>query len=142
MTTTDPLVRAALGARAHAHCPYSGFAVGCAVLAADGTVVTGANVENASFTLGLCAERVAVFAAVTRGIRSIERIAIVTDADHPVYPCGACRQILYEFAPDAALVLATTKGREATCTVRDLLPHPFGAADFAPPAPRDAKDRG
>ena len=129
----DRLVAAALSARRNAHCPYSGFAVGCAVEAADGTVVTGANVENASFTLGLCAERVAVFSAVARGLRDLRRIAVVTGADHPVAPCGACRQILYEFAPDADLVLATVGGARRTLRVADLLPEPFGPDDFTPP---------
>ncbi len=132
----DPLVAAALAARDHAHCPYSGFAVGCAVEAHDGTVVTGANVENASFTLGLCAERVALFAALARGLRDFRRIAVVTGADHPVAPCGACRQILYEFAADASLVLATAAGARRAMRVRDLLPEPFGPDDFSPPGGR------
>lgn len=129
------LIAAATAARAAARCPYSGFAVGCALRDAGGQIWTGANVENASYTLGLCAERVALFYALTHGARVIDRVAVVTGAAAPTSPCGACRQILYEFAPDAALVLVTTAGAITRVTVRDLLPLAFDADALGPRDP-------
>ncbi len=124
------LVDAAAAARTHARCPYSRFAVGCAALDDRGHLYRGANVENASYTLGLCAERVTLFHAVTSGAGAIQAVAIVTGADEPTYPCGACRQILWELAPKATLVLATTGGAQTHTTVAALLPHPFDDHDL------------
>lgn len=137
MTPADDeaaLIAAAAAARGAARCTYSGFAVGCALRDQDGRIWTGANVENASYTLGLCAERVAIFYALTHGARTIDRIAIITGADAPTSPCGACRQILYEFAPDAELVLVTTSGAIQRARVRDLLPLAFDASALTPRA--------
>lgn len=139
MTAADPreaaLVAAAVEARGHARCPHSGFAVGCALRDAGGAIWTGANVENASYTLGLCAERVALFYALTHGAAAIEAVAVVTGADVPAPPCGACRQILFEFAADADLVLVTTNGALLRSRVRDLLPLAFDASFLAPRVP-------
>ena len=107
----DPLIAAAMEARTRAFAPFSHFHVGAAVLAEDGTIVAGCNVESASFGLTMCAERVAVFAGVARGFRRLTRVAIVTDSPTPTPPCGACRQVLWEFAPDAEVVLANLSGK-------------------------------
>jgi len=125
------LLDAAAAARAAAICPHSNFAVGAALLASDGTVWTGANVENASYTLGLCAERVAIFYALTHGARDFTAVAVVTGAATPSTPCGACRQILLEFAADATVVTATTAGETMRTSVRALLPFGFDASSLA-----------
>jgi cytidine deaminase len=123
----DALIAAAWKAREAALCRYSGFAVGAAIEDGDGTVWTGANVENASWTLGLCAERVAIFYAVTHGARDFRRIVVVTDTPQPTSPCGACRQILHELAPGAEIVMATRTGAR-TLRVAELLPFAFDDA--------------
>jgi len=125
--TTDPLVAAAAEARLKAFAPYSHFLVGAALEADDGTIVPGCNVESASYGLTTCAERVAVFAGVARGFRCFKRVAVVTDTPTPTPPCGACRQVLWEFAPDAEVVLANLTGTVLRFTMRDLLPHAFDA---------------
>ena len=124
------LQAAAWQAREGALCPFSRFAVGAAILDGAGRVWTGANVENASYTLGLCAERVALFYALTHGARDIRCVTVVTGAATPSSPCGACRQILFEFAADATLVSATADGQVLRTTVRALLPHGFDASSL------------
>lgn len=121
----DELVRLAAGARAHAYAPYSRFAVGAAVLAGSGRVYTGCNVENASFSHTCCAERVAVFKAVSEGETAVRAVAIVTDTSPPAGPCGACRQVLHEFGADATVALANPAGELRSTTVRALLPDGF-----------------
>ncbi len=108
-----------------AYAPYSGFRVGAALLAADGSIATGCNVENASYPAGVCAERVALGAAVTAGHREFLAIAIATEAQEPTPPCGICRQALVEFAPDLVVLSVTRGGGEARWTLRDLVPHAF-----------------
>lgn len=127
---TDALLAAAREVRAAAVCPHSGFAVGAALRDDEGRVWTGANVENASYTLGLCAERVALFYALTHGARGFREVAVVTGASTPTSPCGACRQLLLEFAPAATLVTATLSGERLATTVRELLPHGFDASSL------------
>jgi cytidine deaminase len=124
---TDPLVAAAAEAREQAFAPFSHFRVGAALEAPDGTIVPGCNVESASYGLTMCAERVAVFAGVARGFRCFKRVAVVTDTPTPTPPCGACRQILWEFAPDAEVLLANLSGTVLRFTVKELIPHAFDA---------------
>jgi cytidine deaminase len=131
--TTDPLIGAATEARAMAFAPFSHFQVGAAVLAEDGTIVPGCNVESASYGLTMCAERVAVFAGVARGYRCFQRVAIVTDTPTPTPPCGACRQVLWEFAPEAEVLLANLSGKVLKFTVRELIPHAFDRKQLGEP---------
>lgn len=123
--TDDELIEQAMQARQRAYAPYSGFAVGAAVLAASGRVITGCNVENASYGLTICAERVALFKALSEGIRDFRRLAVVTDTGELTFPCGACRQVLWEFSPDLVVVVANLRGERQTHLLRDLLPAPF-----------------
>jgi len=129
--TPDPLIAAATEVRTKAFAPFSHFQVGAAVLAEDGTIVPGCNVESASYGLTMCAERVAVFSGVARGYRCFKRIAVVTDAPTPTPPCGACRQVLWEFAPDAEVVLANLVGVVIRYTVRELIPLAFDAKQLS-----------
>jgi cytidine deaminase len=115
----------AASAMAHAYAPYSNFRVGAALLTSDGSVVEGCNVENASYPAGSCAERVAVGAAIARGLREFVALAVVTEATEPTPPCGVCRQVLMEFAPELPVLSATLGGAEARWSVSDLLPHAF-----------------
>jgi cytidine deaminase len=119
------LVAAARAVRDLAYAPYSGFRVGAALASVDGTIVTGCNVENASYTMTLCAERGAVMAAVASGMRGFAALAIVTEAPEPVAPCGGCRQVLVEFAPDVEIISVGAGGVERRWRLTDLLPEPF-----------------
>ena len=125
MPAADPLVAAARRARRRAIAPYSGFAVGAALETADGVVVTGCNIENATYGLTICAERVAMFTALAAGHRRFTRIAVVADTAEPTPPCGPCRQILWEFAGDIEVVLANLRRRTGRHRLSDLLPMPF-----------------
>lgn len=125
MSGSDTLVALARAARAHAVADYSGFRVGAALETADGVIVAGCNIENATYGLTLCAERVAMFKALSDGHRTFRRIAVVADTVAPTPPCGACRQILWEFAGDIEVVLANLEGVTARLTLAELLPHPF-----------------
>lgn len=118
------LEQARFGA-AHAFAPASGFAVGAAVLADDGTVYPGCNVENASYGLTICAERNAVGRAVVEGHRRLRAVLVYTETAAPTYPCGACLQVLAEFGPDMDVVLATPDGKMTRTTLPALMPHPF-----------------
>jgi cytidine deaminase len=122
------LVEAALAARTNAHAPYSHFQVGAALESADGRVFTGCNVENATYGLSVCAERVAVFKAISEGARQFQRIAISADTDVLTPPCGACRQILWEFCGDIELTLVNLRGKTETLHLRNLFPRPFDAS--------------
>jgi cytidine deaminase len=126
----DRLVAAATTVRSNAYAPYSSFSVGAAVLA-GGRVFPGANVENASYGMTMCAERSAVFAAVAAGERTVDCVAVVTDEDRPTPPCGACRQVLWEFGPSALVVAeSTSTGARLMWALEDLLPDAFGPADL------------
>ena len=118
------LVRRAREVQRQAYCPYSKFRVGAALEAADGRVFVGTNVESASFGLTICAERMAIGAAVAGGARDFARIVVVTDVDPPASPCGACRQLLAEFGLDLEVIAVGPK-TERRWTLRDLLPDAF-----------------
>lgn len=121
----DKLIDAARKVRLHAHAPFSGFRVGAALETASGVIVTGCNVENATFGLSICAERVAIVKAISEGHKQFVRIAIVADTDAPTPPCGACRQILWEFGGDLEIVLANLTEMIGTHRLAQLLPLPF-----------------
>jgi cytidine deaminase len=124
----DPLVEAALRARENAWAPFSCFKVGAAVEDSEGRIHTGCNVENATYGLTICAERVAVFKGLSEGGRGFRRVAVAADTDRLTPPCGACRQILWEFCGDAQLILANLHGRTETLSLRDIFPRPFDAS--------------
>ena len=121
------LLDAARAARLHAHAPFSHFLVGAALETEDGQVIGGCNVENASYGLTICAERVAVFKAVSEGRRRFVHVAVVADTAIPTPPCGACRQILWEFGGDLEVILGNLVAEKARHRLADLLPHPFDA---------------
>ncbi|MGZ3333364.1 MAG: cytidine deaminase [Gemmatimonadaceae bacterium] len=121
----NSLREAALRALENAYAPYSNFRVGAALRTRTGEVVTGCNVENSVNGLAMCAETLAVASAVSQGLTEFDEIAIATEDSEPTPPCGACRQVLNEFAPDITISSYTRKGREATWTLRELLPHAF-----------------
>jgi cytidine deaminase len=119
------LIAAARRARRNARAGFSGFKVGAALETADGTIVTGCNIENATYGLTVCAERVTMFKALSDGHRKFRRIAIVADTDAPTPPCGACRQILWEFGGDLEIVLANRRRETGRHRLSELLPLPF-----------------
>src|SRR5438552_18365563 len=123
-TQFDDLIRNALGARLQAYAPYSRFAVGAAVQSKAGTVFIGSNIENISYGLTVCAERIAIGSAVAAGEREFVAIAVVADTFEPIVPCGACRQFLAEFAPDLIIVSATLRGDQKIENLSHLLPDP------------------
>jgi cytidine deaminase len=127
MSTTGlrELARLARKARRRAHAPYSRFKVGAALRTAAGEVVTGCNIENATYGLTLCAERVAVFKAVSEGLKRFDAIAVVADGKQLAAPCGPCRQILWEFCGDILVHLEDLKGQRQTLRLSELLPFPF-----------------
>jgi len=122
---TDPLLDAALAARANAFAPFSKFQVGAAIEDDSGRIHTGCNVENATYGLTLCSERVAVFKAISEGARKFRRVAVAADTDVLTPPCGACRQILWEFCGDIEIVLVNPRGKTETHQLKDLFPKPF-----------------
>jgi cytidine deaminase len=125
LAASEALIAAARAACDRAIAPYSQFQVGAALETADGRLVSGCNIENASYGLTMCAERVAMFKALSEGHRAFVRIAIVADTELPTPPCGACRQILWEFAGDIEIVLANRHRVAATHQMSELLPHAF-----------------
>lgn len=130
MASDEALIAAAKATRERAFAPYSKFRVGAALEAEDGTIVTGCNVESASYGLTICAERTAIVKGVSEGRVRFRRIVVVADTDTPTPPCGACRQLLWEFAPDADVLLANLQGKVLKFTMRELLPAAFGAAQL------------
>lgn len=126
------LVAAAVTARAAAHAPYSRYAVGAALLAEDGRVYHGCNVEISSYSLTCCAERVAVFKGVSEGVRRFVAVAVVTDSEPPASPCGACRQVLHDFgSPDLRVIIGRADGTVVEAmTLGELLPRAFGPDDL------------
>ncbi len=122
------LIETAIEARENAHAPFSHFQVGAALEGADGRVFTGCNVENATYGLTVCAERVAVFKAISEGARKFQRIAVAADTETLTPPCGACRQILWEFCGDIEVLLTNLRGKTETLRLKDLFPRPFDAS--------------
>ncbi len=124
------LIKAALEAKEMAHVPYSGFHVGAAVLMEDDKVYTGCNIEIASYSPTICAERTAIFKAVSEGKKKVKAIAIVGDSKH-TYPCGVCRQVIREFGKDAKVIIANDEQDYLVYQLEELLPHSFGPEDLA-----------
>jgi cytidine deaminase len=122
------LIDAALEARLKAHAPHSHFLVGAALEDQDGRVFQGCNIENATYGLSLCAERVAVFKAISEGSQKFQRITVAADTDVLTPPCGACRQILWEFCGDIEVTLTNLHGKTETLRLNDLFPRPFDAS--------------
>ena len=120
----------AAAARERAYCPYSGFAVGAAVLTAAGHVFPGCNVENAAYSATICAERAALLGAYAAGEREIVALAVIADTPGPVSPCGTCRQVIHELAPGCTVVLANTRGDMRLITPQELLPGGFMPTDL------------
>jgi cytidine deaminase, homotetrameric len=125
----EEAVAAARSAMDRAYAPYSGFHVGAAIVA-GGRVFTGQNIENVSYPVSVCAERNAVGRMIDAGVQKIDAVAVVTPADEPTPPCGACRQVLWEFGPEALVVAETTGGRRVMWALEDLLPNAFGPRDL------------
>lgn len=124
------LIEKAKEARKYAYVPYSRFPVGAALLTKDGEIYTGCNVENASYGLANCAERTAVFKAVSEGKREFKAIAVVGDEKALSFPCGACRQVLYEFGPDMDVIVANLEGAYKIMKITELLANAFGPNDL------------
>jgi cytidine deaminase len=125
---SEDLAGAALSARDRAHAPFSKFRVGAALEDESGDVYSGCNIENATFGLTMCAERVAVFKAISEGARRFRRIAIAADTETLTPPCGACRQILWEFCGDIEILLCNPRGKSESLRLKDLLPRAFDAS--------------
>jgi cytidine deaminase len=128
--TPIELLELAIQARNFARCQYSGFAVGAALLAKDGTVFTGCNIENASYGLTICAERVALLKALSEGAKSFSKIAVVTAAETLTPPCGPCRQLLWEYAGNIQVIIGNLNKQTITYQLSDLFPHPFDAGNL------------
>ena len=128
MSEEEKLIAAARQAREFAHAPYSRFRVGAAVRTKAGRIFSGCNIENASYGLTLCAERVAIFKAVSEGEREFDSIVVVADTEELTPPCGACRQIIWEFCGDIPVILANLKGKIERERAGKLLPRPFDSS--------------
>ena len=126
-TTIQKLLSEAKAAKGFSYAPYSNFHVGAAVLGENGEIYTGCNVENASYGLTICAERAAIFNAVSNGIHKIKAIAIWSDEDKPCSPCGACRQVIYEFSKDALVIVHTKGDKYIVKTISEMLPMGFSS---------------
>jgi cytidine deaminase len=121
-------VEAARAVRERAHAPFSQFKVGAAVEDEHGSIFTGCNIENATYGLTICAERVAIFKAISEGAGKLRRVAVVANTDRLTPPCGACRQLLWEFCGNAELTLANLEGRQEKLLLQDIFPRPFDAS--------------
>ena len=119
------LLKEAESARLKAYVPYSEFKVGASVLTKEGKIFSGCNIENASFGLTICAERVALFKAVSEGFNQFEALAVICDTADPCFPCGACRQIIHEFGGEIVIICSNLNGKTMIKKIRELLPHAF-----------------
>ena len=124
------LLRSAREALKHSHSPYSEYPVGAAVLTEDGRTFTGTNIENSSYSLTICAERVAIFKAISEGAKRIIAVAVVCAKGHECMPCGACRQVISEFSADAQIAVEDSTGAPRVVPLTDLLPQAFSAKDL------------
>jgi len=130
MPEYDALIAAASKVRENAHAKFSNFKVGAALRTASGKIFTGCNIENATYGLTVCAERTAIFKAISEGERRFDAIAVVTDTDTLTPPCGACRQIIWEFCGDVPVILANLKGKTETLRMSQLFPKPFDSSNL------------
>ena len=130
LTKYEALITAATQSRENAHAAYSNFRVGAALRATSGRIFGGCNVENATYGLTVCAERVAIFKAISEGERGFDAIAVVTDAESLTPPCGACRQLIWEFCGDVPVILANLKGKIEIIPMRELFPKPFDSSSL------------
>lgn len=128
MKSNQEITEAATAARENAHAPFSHFKVGAALLTENNEIVTGCNIENASYGLTMCAERVAIFKAISEGKKKFVKICVVADTDALTPPCGACRQIIWEFCGDIEVLMANPQGESATFQMSELLPKAFDAS--------------
>jgi cytidine deaminase len=126
----DPLIATAKQARENAHVKFSNFKVGAGLRASSGKIYGGCNVENATYGLTVCAERVAIFKAISEGERKFDAIAVVTDTDALTLPCGACRQLIWEFCGDVPVILSNLRGKTETIQMSDLFPKPFDSSNL------------
>jgi cytidine deaminase len=128
--SNNPLFGEAVAARDRAMAPYSGFRVGAALLCEDGSMFTGCNIESSSYGLTICAERTAIFKALSEGKKKFSRILVVADTKKLTAPCGACRQVLWDFAPGIEVTIANLEGENKSFQMKDLFPNPFGSHLF------------
>jgi cytidine deaminase len=128
VSENEILISAAKQARENAHAPFSNFRVGAALRATSGRIFGGCNVENATYGLTVCAERVAIFKAMSEGERGFDAISVVTDADTLTPPCGACRQLIWEFCGDVPVIMANLKGKVEIIQMKNLFPKPFDSS--------------
>jgi len=126
----DALISAAKQAREHAHAPFSNFKVGAALRTVSGRIFGGCNVENATYGLTVCAERVAIFKAISEGERQFDAIAVVTDTPTLTSPCGACRQLIWEFCGDVPVILSNLQGKTEVILMQTLFPKPFDSSNL------------
>ena len=130
MSQFDPLIAAAKQARENAHAPFSNFKVGAGLRGVSGKIYGGCNVENATYGLTVCAERIAIFKAISEGERKFDAIAVVTDTDTLTPPCGACRQLIWEFCGDVPVVMTNLHGKVETVPMHELFPKPFDSSNL------------
>jgi cytidine deaminase len=130
MSDDQLLITAARQARENAHAPYSNFRVGAALRSSSGRIFGGCNVENATYGLTVCAERIAIFKALSEGERGFSALAVVTDTDMLTPPCGACRQLIWEFCGDVPVTMSNLAGKHETIQMRDLFPKPFDQSNL------------
>ncbi len=139
MINKEELIKKAFEAQKMAYVPYSNFHVGAALVTEDGSVYTGCNIEIASYSPTICAERTAIFKAISEGHKKIKSIAVVGDAN-PTYPCGVCRQVIREFGHDATVIIANSPEDYKEYTIDELLPHSFGPEDLSFAHRKDEED--
>ena len=131
MMAVAQLLTGAKNALQYAHAPYSHFQVGAALASKDGKLFTGCNIEISSYGLTICAERVALFKAISEGVREFQRLLILTNTDEFCPPCGACRQVIWDFAPAIEIILVNRQNKQKSLQIAELFPHAFGQQFFS-----------